>query len=1026
MLGFGFAFDSPWFLLLLVLLPLLWVFSFKSLSGLGPYRRLFSLGLRSAVLLLLILSLAETQYERKSDKLTVMYLLDQSLSIPINQREAMLKYVVEDARMHRKAGREDRAGMIAFGREAAIEVPPFDDELATTGRIESLLELRQDATDLSAAMRLALATFPEDSAKRVVIVTDGNENMGDAREMASVLAQRGVSIYVVPVTIHRQGEVAIEKVTIPSDVRKGQPFDVRIVANNIADPDSDNEGTVKCKLQLLRKSGQHVVPYEQAIELPPGKKVFKLPQEIDNPDFYTYEAILVPDRSEDDLLTQNNRAAAFTHIRGHGHVLFIEDWDNRGEFDVLVARLKKMNLEITVQGSDQLFSSLVELQRYDTVVLANVPRSSGADANTLTNFSDTQIDILVRNVQKMGSGLVMIGGSNSFGAGGWSNTELEKAMPVDFQIHNAKVVPVGALVLQMHASEMAQGNYWQKEIAEEALKALGPQDYCGVIHYGGTDGDTWLWNNPNGLLKISGNRKAMLARLNRMTPGDMPAFDPGMKLAAFGFAKVADAGVRHMIIISDGDPSPPNPSTISALRKQKAKVTTVAVGTHGAPGSTILQRIATQTGGKYYVVTNPRALPRIYQKEARRVARPLVKEKRVQPQIIYRHEMLRGIDTVPPPLTGFVLTTVKENPLVEVSIISPDPPTQKNATILASWTYGLGRTVAFTTDAGRRWANEWSEWDYDKFFSQMVNWSMRPVAEEGKFSVATDVKDGTVRVVVTALDKDNELLNFLSISGSAVDPEMESVDFLIEQTAAGRYVGEFDATKAGSYLLTLTAPNPDSEDGDTRPVTIRTGVNVPYSSEFRDRETNVALLNSLAKETPQGGQPGKYIAGSLTPEGVHELLTTDTFYHDLAKAVSSQDIWNWLVLLASCVFLGDVFVRRVAVHFYWVAPLIADVRDRLWHREQVPVVDQRLERLRSRKETIGAQIDERRASTRFEPAPDADVEGDLLAGEAASATQQSTRAGSSSGVSAEAEKTEETYTERLLKVKKRIQDDRKK
>jgi len=308
----------------------------------------------------------------------------------------------------------------------------------------------------------------------------------------------------------------------------------------------------------------------------------------------------------------------------------------------------------------------------------------------------------------------------------------------------------------------------------------------------------------------------------------------------------------------------------------------------------------------------------------------------------------------------------------------------------------------------------------------MVNWSMRPVAEEGKFSVATDVKDGTVRVVVTALDKDNELLNFLSISGSAVDPEMESVDFLIEQTAAGRYVGEFDATKAGSYLLTLTAPNPDSEDGDTRPVTIRTGVNVPYSSEFRDRETNVALLNSLAMETPQGGQPGKYIAGSLTPEGVHELLTTDTFYHDLAKAVSSQDIWNWLVLLASCVFLGDVFVRRVAVHFYWVAPLIADVRDRLWHREQVPVADQRLERLRSRKETIGAQIDERRASTRFEPAPDADVEGDLLAGEAASATQQSTRAGSSSGVSAEAEKTEETYTERLLKVKKRIQDDRKK
>ena len=1025
MLGFDFAFDSPWFLLLLVLLPLLWVLSFKSLSGLGPYRRLFSLGLRSVVLILIILSLAETQYERKSDKLTVLYLLDQSLSIPIEQREAMLNYVVEDARLHRNASREDRVGLIAFGREAAIEVPPFDDELATTGRIESLLELRQDATDLSAAMKLALATFPEDSAKRILIVTDGNENMGNAREMASVLAQRGVSIFVVPVAIRRQGEVAIEKVTIPSDVRKGQPFDVRIVANNIADPGSDNEGVVKCKLQLLRKSGQHVVPYEQDIELPPGKKVFKLPQQIDIPDFHQYEAILVPDRPEDDLLTQNNRAAAFTHIRGHGHVLLIEDWDNQGEFDSLVSRLKAMNLEVTIQRSDQLFSSLAELQRFDTVILANVPRSSGADANTLTNFSDTQIDILVRNVQKMGSGLVMIGGPNSFGAGGWSNTELEKAMPVDFQIHNAKVVPVGALALQMHASELAQGNYWQKVIAEEALKALGPQDYCGVIHYGGAGGDTWLWSNPNGLLKVGGNRKAMLARLNRMTPGDMPAFDPGMKLAALGFAKVTDAAVRHMIIISDGDPSPPTPSTIAALVKQKAKVTTVAVGTHGAPGSTILQRIATQTGGKYYVVTNPRALPRIYQKEARRIARPLVKEKRVQPQIVYRHEMLRGIETAPPSITGFVLTTVKENPLVEVSIISPDPPTQKNATILASWTYGLGRTVAFTTDAGQRWANEWKEWDYDKFFSQMVNWSMRPVAEEGKFSVATDVKEGKVRVIITALDKDNELLNFLSISGSAVDPEMKSIDFAIEQTAAGRYVGEFDATKAGSYFLTLTAPNSDSEGGDTRPVTIRTGVNVPYSSEFRDRETNVALLDSLAKETPEGGQPGKYIAGSLAPEGIQELLKTDTFYHDLAKAVSSQDIWPWLMLMASCVFLGDVFVRRVTVHFYWVAPLIVEVRDRLLRRERAPAADQRLERLRSRKEKIGAQIDERRASTRFEPSPDAEIEGDLLEGEAASAPQQSRPARKSSGVSADAEKTEETYTERLLKVKQKVQKDRK-
>jgi len=1016
--GFDIAFESPWYLLLLALLPALWLFSFKSLSGLGPYRRLFALGFRTLVVLLIVLSLAETQYERKSDKLTVMYLLDQSLSIPAEQRQTMLTYVEEEVRQHRNDGREDMAGVIAFGREAAIEVPPFDDELATTGRVESLLELRQDATNLEGAMKLALATFPEDSARRIVVVTDGNENIGNAREMAGVLAERGVSIYVVPILIERSGEVAVEKVTIPTDVRKGQPFDVRIVLSN------QSEESVPGKLKLYCKTGQHVAPSETDVVLPPGKTVLTLPQEIDRPDFYTYDAEFVPQRVEDDLMTQNNRASAFTHIHGQGHVLLIEDWEHPGEFDLLVDRLHAMNLEVTVQGSDELFTSLAELQRFDTVVLANVPRTSGSSADSVTNFSDAQIEMLVHNVKNMGSGLVMIGGPRSFGAGGWQNTELEKAIPVDFQILNAKVVPVGALVMTMHASELAQGNYWQKVIGEEALKALGPQDYCGVIHYGG-GGDQWLWNQPNGLVKVGGNRKSMMARLSRMQPGDMPDFDPGMRLAAAAFAKVPDAGVKHMIIISDGDPSPPTATAINQLKKLKVQVTTVAVGTHGPAGSTPLQRIATQTGGKYYVVTNPRALPRIYQREARKISRPLIKEKRVQPKVVYRHEMLRGIDSPPPAINGFVLTTRKENPLVEVSMISLDPPTPKNATLLASWTYELGRTVALTTDAGQRWANSWTEWEYDKLFSQIVRWSMRPVAEEGQFTLATDVKDGKVKVVVNALDKDDKLLNYLHLGGSAVDPSMQSVDFELEQTSAGRYVGEFDASKAGSYFVTVSTPNPNSTDGDTRPITIRTGINVPYSSEFRDRESNFALIESLAKSTPRGGGEGKVITGPMSVSGIPQLLETNTFLHDLAKAVSSRDVWPWLMLFASCVFLSDVFVRRVSVHFYWILPLLVAVRDRLLRRAAAPVLVERLERLRISKEVVTHQIDERRAAARFESSSEEPVSTDVLEGKAAAAPLETSRRQKSAGV-AESQQEEETYTERLLKAKQKVWKDRNK
>ncbi len=195
---------------------------------------------------------------------------------------------------------------------------------------------------------------------------------------------------------------------------------------------------------------------------------------------------------------------------------------------------------MTVRGSDQLFTSLAELQPYDCVILANVPRSSGNDAENVSNFSDEQIQMLVRNTEQMGAGLVMLGGPNSFGAGGWTNTELEKAMPVDFQIKSAKVVPKGALAMVMHASEMADGNHWQKRIAAEAIKALGSQDYCGVLQYNGTE--SWLWNNPKGMVTVGPNRNKMLAYLDRMTPGDMPDFDPAMRMAPAGDERPARCG----------------------------------------------------------------------------------------------------------------------------------------------------------------------------------------------------------------------------------------------------------------------------------------------------------------------------------------------------------------------------------------------------------------------------------------------------------------------------------------------------
>ena len=1014
MLGQNLSFEQPWYLLLLLLIPLIWVWSYKSLAGLGPLRRWIALAFRTAIIVLLVLALADVQLQRRSDRMTVIYLLDQSVSVPAGVRDEMADYVVADVERHRDAAREDRASVIVFGADANIEVPPLDDDLPIVNRLETVSKLRRDATNLEAAMRLAQATFPEDSSRRIVIVSDGNENVGNAQQVADQLASDGVGIDVVPIWLSRDRDVAVERILVPSDVRRNQPFEARIVVNNQTPPGEDAAGEVSGRIRLSRRQGgREEILDESEVKLLPGKRVFSFSDELDTSDFYEYSAVFVPDDVEADSVRQNNRATSFTHVSGKGHVLLIENWENRnveggpGEFADLASRLREIGLEVTVQFTDELFTSLSELQRYDTIILGNVPRSGGSTAENIQSFSDDQIAMLVRNTQQMGCGMIMLGGPDSFGPGGWSNTELEKAMPVDFRIRNAKVRSVGALAMVMHASEIAEGNYWQKVIGREALKSLGPQDFAAVVQWDSRQSrETWLWGGRNGFLPVGGNARLMVARLDRMNAGDMPEFEPSLAMARAAFAGLKNVAVKHMICISDGDPARPRQSTLRQLKKLGVKVTTVAVGAHGTVGHQTLQDIARQTGGRYYVVRSPNALPRIYQQEARRVARPLIVERDIQPEIVSDHEILRGITAVPP-IRGFVLTTVKDNPLVEVSLRSPYPATPENGTLLASWTYGLGKTAVFCTDAGYRWA-DWSEWpDYEKFFGQMVRWSMRPTGNTGDFSVSTQVQDGRMKIVVDALNKDDEFLNFLDMSAVVVGPDMKTETVSMRQPAPGRYVGSASTTEEGSYFVSIWPGRGEAP--------LRVGASVPYSSEFRDRRTNQELLKSLAAREPSGGAAG-ILRGGSDPVAIDQMFDENSFRRDLRVAVSSDFVWPWILLFGSTMFFGDVLVRRVAIEREWIIEVWQ--RATSWFRsdDAGTAPEQELARLRSRKAEISEQLEDRRAAVRFEVDPEREVDVDVLNAPSQSPTDP---ARPRIEEPSETEKEDEGgFTSRLLQAKK--------
>ncbi len=890
-----------WLVLILVCIPPIIFFSLKSLSGLGKPRRALAILLRSIVVILLILALARLQSVRTNDRMTTLFLLDVSQSLPQEWRRPMINYVNQAVRSKKKLN--DQAGVVVFAKDARIEVPPTPEFNRIQG-LESQFENDfTEHTDLATAIKLALATFPEDTARRIVILTDGNENRGNVIEQAAAARQLGVRIDVVPIEYKYDREVLVEKVMLPPDVKEGETVNINVVIR-ASEPTTG-------KLQIFQKADNYSAPApgnEQPVpvSLPRGLTVKTLRQKITQPNFYTFKAEFTPDEGTGDRRAVNNVAEGFTHARGTAQALLIEG--TRGEHEELVRALREKGIAVTVMvapridgsgevGGDAIPTELAQLQPFDTVILANAPKES---------FTEAQQQMLEANVHDMGAGLVMIGGPNSFGAGGWMNTPVEKALPVDMQIKAMRVMGKSALVLIMHASEIAEGNYWQKVIAQQAIKTLSTYDYVGLIHWEGQE--AWLFS----LREIGGGRMSMLRAIDRMTPGDMPDFDPSLQLAMNGLMSKKDAMTKHIIIISDGDPTPPTAPVVNRLAANKITVTAVLTAAHGNDlGATnVMVDLAKKTKGRFYNVTNPKALPRIYQKEARLISRPLIFEQKPgwTPNVQYLSEPITGIPTELPGITGLVLTSLKENELVEMPITSPLPTGQTNP-VLAHWSYGLGKSVAFTSDAGKRWTTNWTNWDsYAAFWSQVVRWSMRPV-EKGNLTMALKRDEGKIKVVVDALDKDNQFLNFLQMQGVIVRPDLTRATVELSQTAPGHYEATIPAADAsGNYFVNVGYRGGKGVQG-----VLSSGVSVPYSEEYRELRSNPESLKTVASLA--GGEVFDWVYKKNGDLDLPAMIAQHNVFERAKNAPppkTFRDLWPDLLWLAAIVFLADVAVRRVA------------------------------------------------------------------------------------------------------------------
>lgn len=844
----NFQFTHPYWLWL-ALPALAWVFwlGWRTEAQLDAARKWLALTLRVIVTLAIVLALSGLQWLRPVEGMNVFFVLDRSDSIPSEQQDAAKNLVNRYAARMEKP---DKAGVIVFGTDASIDRLP--NPRIDLQRIEAVVDT--DRTDIAAAIRLGTAAFPETGQKRLVLMSDGNENIGDA--MSAVLAARplGVTVDVVPLGVTRGNDIFVQKVQLPPKLKKGQPFEAKIFVQ------ADQPAVANVRLY---RNEQFLG--EQSVTLAEGKNLFTFPQTLTEPDFYSYDVRV---DAPGDTLPQNNRATAFTSVKGDPRVLIIS---SEPELDrPLAAALESARLEVRLGGLNLLPNSLAEMDSYDAIFLSNV---SAGDLGRET------MQLLESAVRDFGVGLVCVGGDQAYAAGGYRNTPLETTLPVSMELDSKKVLPKGAVALVMHGMEFANGNQVARDCALGVLAALGPDDEMGVVLWDGTE----RWVHP---LQRVGDKREAGRNIAGMNQGDMPSFQGPME-KAFESLKKSNANLKHIIVFSDGDPTAPPQQLMQQIVAARITVSTVLIAGHSGPETMIW--IAEQGRGRFYNVTSPSMLPQIFIKETAVILKSAIYEEPFKPQVRSSSEVIRGIGAQEyPNLLGYVATSEKaraETPLW----------THKGDPLLAHWQYGLGRAVAFTSDARSKWAQTWLGWErYRQFWSQIAQWSLRRL-ENSDLTAEVVIEGGQGLITVEALDEQGNYRNFLDLRATVVGPKGEPQTVRLEQTGPGHYEARFATREVGGYLLNLM----ELQQG--RPVGSQVvGGSVNFSPEFAAAEPNLNLLQRIAESG--GGR-------MLDPR----QFTESPFTYGRQKTFQPQDLWEWLLKLAVVLFVADVGVRRIQI-----------------------------------------------------------------------------------------------------------------
>lgn len=851
---------------------------------------------------------------RPLDRLTVLVVMDRSRSIDlVPNAETRITSELSIAELGMRE--DDLIGTVAFGADAATEDPPRPkSDLPAPQRVE----LGRDGTDIAAAIRRALAEVPPDSAARVALLSDGVATRGDTMGAAAAAVAAGIPVDVIPLEQKEVPDVRVVALRGPVRADAGESIELRLVTSSPSD--ADVEVRIKRDGQLIARADAKIAA---------GEDMLRIRQKADVAGMHRYDVEISAKDAALDMAAEDNSGSTFVRVRGETAALVLDGDAGKGEF--IASALEQGGFRVDRGGITAVPGDLGVLAAYDLVVLSDI---------RAMDLAPGQIELMGTYVRDLGGGMILMGGDRSMGPGGYSKTAIEEISPVSFDLKQDKrraslAEVIGIDISGSMAAEV--GGHTKLELANEAAARsaalLGPGDMLGVAHV-----DTSVrWSVPLGPVT---DPKGIEKAIRSVQPGGGGILVDITLNEAYAALAREQVNLKHVLLFADGADA----ENVKMVKGQvatalKRGITTSVVALGNGGDIPDLEECSRLGDGRFYLIEDATRLPAVFAQETILAARSALVEEEFRVALGAASPVTKGIDFgSAPELSGYVVTIPKGRARVLLNGPEGDP-------VLATWSAGLGRSAAFTSDLKDRWGQKWTHWSGA---ARMIVQVARHVARKGddrKVRLESDTSGGQLHVRATVVGDDGRAQSFRRLMARVSGPDGFSRDIALEATGAGAYSATVPLSRPGTYIAVAR----DEMSGDAVGTT---GSVLSAGEELRPTGSDLALLTRIAELT--GGKRRDTMAGIFTDRG--------------ARRFAYEDVTSWTVVLAAAGLLLAVTGRRLAVPEFMTAAwarMMARLRRKRRPRPAQAAVD-----AVAAEQTVGSLLDAKaRSRDRAPPAP---------------------------------------------------------